>query len=631
VSGGLRTQTLVASGILAAVIGATFALLFLSITDLRRTGELERRSQEVLVAANTLERLIVDLETGVRGFLITGDERFLEPWNQARTAIPSQARTLQRLAQEPAQHRRAQLLAEAVASYIVDYSVPLLDAARRNLPSARSAAITAEGKRRVDAIRAEFDRFEATERGLSSMRHEASGQAARRAVLAAAGGIAGSILLVLVFTGYLGRVIVRPVRLMAGAAQRIAGGDLSARTPETGVAEIGLLGRSFNAMASSTEMSQAELARVAQEQAALRRVATLVARGVSPSDVFSAVTEEIARLLPADVAHMGRFETDGTVTGIAGWSREGESIPVGARVVLDGESVTASVVRTGRPSRMDSYADASGTIARALREMRIRSSVGSPVTVDGRLWGVIVASSKGEPLPPETESRLTGFTELVATAISNAQAGAELAASRARIVAAADDTRRRIERDLHDGTQQRLVSLGLDLRAAELVVPPELPDLRKQVSGVADGLESLLEELREISRGIHPAILSEGGLGSALKSLARRSPIPMELDLRTDARLPEHVEVAAYYVASEALANAAKHASASVAQLALEMRAEGIRLSVRDDGIGGADPAGGTGLVGLKDRVEALGGTVSIESPIGRGTSMVVDLPVEGS
>jgi signal transduction histidine kinase len=197
-------------------------------------------------------------------------------------------------------------------------------------------------------------------------------------------------------------------------------------------------------------------------------------------------------------------------------------------------------------------------------------------------------------------------------------------------VAAGDQARRRIERDLHDGTQQRLVSLVLDLRTAEAAVPPERPELRAQLARVGDGLTGALEELRELSRGIHPAILSEGGLRPALKALARRSPVPVELEVDVEARLPEPVEVAAYYVVSEALANAAKHAHASVAEVEARAGDGLLHLSVRDDGVGGAVPGGGSGLVGLADRVEALGGTIKLHSPAGHGTRLQIDLPIQG-
>jgi signal transduction histidine kinase len=233
------------------------------------------------------------------------------------------------------------------------------------------------------------------------------------------------------------------------------------------------------------------------------------------------------------------------------------------------------------------------------------------------------------PLPADTESRLGSFTELVATAIANAESRADLAASRARIVAAADDTRRRIERDLHDGTQQQLVSLMLELRAANATEPPRTDELTAQLARTERGLAAVLEELREISRGIHPAILSEGGLEPALTALARRSAVQVKLDLHVERRLPEHVEVAAYYVVSEALTNAAKHAHASLVNVELDARDASLQLAIRDDGIGGADPGQGSGLVGLRDRVEALGGTLQVTSPAGSGTSLLIEIPLQ--
>jgi signal transduction histidine kinase len=224
---------------------------------------------------------------------------------------------------------------------------------------------------------------------------------------------------------------------------------------------------------------------------------------------------------------------------------------------------------------------------------------------------------------------MANFTELVATAIANADSRAELKASRARVVAAGDEARRRIERDLHDGTQQRLVSVGLELRAAQAMVPPDAPDLTAQLSHVAEDLAAAVTDLQEASRGIHPAVLSRGGLGPALRTLARRSALPVELDLRVDRRLPERIEVAAYYVVSEALTNAAKHAHASVVEVELEADDATVRLSIRDDGVGGADPTRGSGLVGLRDRIEALGGKIQVASPAGSGTSVVVQIPID--
>jgi signal transduction histidine kinase len=455
--------------------------------------------------------------------------------------------------------------------------------------------------------------------------------AAGRAVVGGVAGLAGSLLLVLVFTGYLTHVIVLPVRRAAGMAGRLAGGDLGARLPEPVRARSASSGARSTRWGARLETSGDELTRLLEEQAALRRVATLVARGIHPAEIFSAVAEEIRRLLGADNAGIGRFEPDGTTVVVVGGAGEGPvNAPVGTRVELRDYLAPAVVWRTGRSARVDEdvWSSVSDRAADVLRELGIRSIVASPIIVEGRLWGVVTVLTRREPFPSDTADRMADFTELVATAVGNAESRAELAASRTRIVAAADETRRRIERDLHDGTQQRLVSLGLELRLAQSKVPAELPELETEIGRVADELNQVVEELREIARGIHPAILSEGGLGPALRTLARRAAIAVavELDVAPIARLPEPIEVAAYYVISEALTNVTKHAHASVVRVAVEERDDSLRLSIRDDGVGGVDPAHGSGLIGVRDRVEALGGSIEVSSPPGEGTLILVQL-----
>jgi signal transduction histidine kinase len=304
---------------------------------------------------------------------------------------------------------------------------------------------------------------------------------------------------------------------------------------------------------------------------------------------------------------------------------------VGTRLGIDESLATDRVYHTGRSARFDAWdrASLSPALADAVRRSGVVSTVASPIIVEGRRWGAVTAASKGEPLPLDASERLERFSELVATAIANTDSRAELAASRKRIVAASDEARRRIERDLHDGTQQRLVSLGLAIRAAEANLPADRSDLRSELSRIASGLGSAAAELHEISRGIHPAILAQGGLSTALRTLARRSTIPVKLQVTTGARLPEPIEVAAYYVASEALANTAKHAQASRIDISLKRRDTGLLLEIRDDGVGGADLNGGSGLLGLSDRVEALGGSIRIQSQPGNGTSITVELPLE--
>ncbi|MEN3356291.1 MAG: hypothetical protein V7637_273 [Mycobacteriales bacterium] len=385
------------------------------------------------------------------------------------------------------------------------------------------------------------------------------------------------------------------------------------------------------ATAIANAESRAALARLAEEQAALRQVATLVARGAPPGELFAAVAEEVGRLLGTHLAGMARYESNDTLTVLATWAADGEHPLVPGPWPLDGGDLASMVFKTGRSVRIDDYDDVPGSIAAFVREeLGISCSVGSPIVSEGRLWGVLFVHSKqtDERLPQNTESRLTDFTELVATAIANAESRAELSASRARVVAAADETRRRIEHDLHDGIQQRLVSLRLELRAAQVTVPPELGELQGTLSGLAEELASVFDELREISHGIHPAILSEGGLEPALGALRRRSAVPVKLDLHAERRLPEPVEVAAYYVVSEALTNAAKHAHASVVKVELHADDAILRLAIRDDGIGGADPKG-SGLLGLRDRIHALGGTLQVASPTGEGTTLLIEVPLD--
>jgi signal transduction histidine kinase len=378
------------------------------------------------------------------------------------------------------------------------------------------------------------------------------------------------------------------------------------------------------ATAISNTQAHEALARLAEEQAALRRAATLVAQGLRPAEIFSAVSDEVERLLGSGSAVV-KFEDDGPAIVFVGISG-GFDIPVGTRWQIEDGMTVADVYRTGQASRIDGrdWSADPGPVAAAARRLGVSSTVASPIVVEGRLWGAMTAFSVGELLPPDAEQRLEKFTGLVATAIANADSKAELAASRRRIVAASDEARRRIERDLHDGTQQRLLAISLAIQTVEAAAPAD-----KTLSQIATELKDAIAELQALSRGIHPGILSRGGLGAALRALTRRSPTPVDVHIATESRYPEQVEVAAYFVVSEAMANAAKHARASNIEISLAEGDGVLVLSVQDDGIGGADPTKGSGLVGLTDRVEALGGTIRVDSPDGRGTRVIAELPLE--
>jgi PAS domain S-box-containing protein len=382
--------------------------------------------------------------------------------------------------------------------------------------------------------------------------------------------------------------------------------------------------------------AEAALRRLAAEQAALRRVATAVAAETEPRRLFGLVIEEVGRLMEAQSSNMVRYERSGDeasgagtcgglATVVGGWNVEGvRSVPVGASVRVDGDTAAARVWRTHRPARVDTYDGQTGELAETLRSLGFRSAIAAPVVLAGRLWGaVIVSSVDPEPFPEGAEQRIGDFAELVAQALANAEARAQLAASRARIVQAGDAERRRLERNLHDGAQQRLVSLSLTLRLAARRHGDD-PELLR----AGDELAQALEELRELARGIHPAVLTEYGLEAAVQALAARAPVPVELDVELGERLPPPVEAAAYYVVAESLTNVAKYAQAGVARVHVFRSDSRAVVEVRDDGVGGAQETG-SGLRGLADRVEALGGALRLDSPAGEGTTVLAEIPVQ--
>jgi len=382
------------------------------------------------------------------------------------------------------------------------------------------------------------------------------------------------------------------------------------------------------AIALANLESREALRALADEQAALRRVATAVARGEWP-DTSATIVREVALLLGAQGAVMLRYEPDETITVLATWGSPDMTAYVDQRLPFQGDNTAAEVWRTHRPARQEDFDYAVGGLAELSRREGITCAVASPVIVENQLWGAIVVVTSGpERLPADTEARIGQFTELLATAIGNLKSRSDLLASRTRIVQTADQTRRRFERDLHDGIQQRLVSIALDLHAVEQSLPAGSELSRARLAGVAEQLSDTLEHLRELSRGLHPAILSEGGLAPAVRALARRSPVPAQLQMDALPRMADPVEVAAYSVVSEALANAGKHAGAARVDIALRCRDGHLEVTVTDDGHGGADPARGSGLTGLVDRAEVLGGSVSVHSPNGHGTRLVAILPL---
>ena len=382
-------------------------------------------------------------------------------------------------------------------------------------------------------------------------------------------------------------------------------------------------------MSPDRTAADAHLAEVEAEQAALRRIAALLARSVPAEEVFDAVVDEVRSLMGVEAAGLGRYEADNTATVLA-VSAEADAwvLLPGDKLSTEGRNITALVLRTGRPARVDDLKATGGEDVRRFREAGVRSVVGAPVQLRERVWGLLGVYSMHRRLPPETEARLADFAALVASALANVQAWSELEASRMRIISAADEARRRVERDLHDGAQQRILTVALKAQMLAESQAAQTAGLDAELLSLGVELDGVLEELRTLASGLHPAALSHGGLAPALRTLARRSLVPVVLDVRLPGGVAESVEVAAYYVVAETLTNTTKHAEASRIDVTVELRDGRLWVCVRDDGVGGADPARGSGLEGLKDRIEAVGGTMTLDSPSGGGTTLVAQLPL---
>jgi signal transduction histidine kinase len=457
---GLAFRAVAASVVFALIIGAVFAVLLIVVQHLRDSGRQAVDARHELAAADRLQKAIIDVETGQRGFIITGKERFLEPWRTGREAFPREAESLIELADTPAEEARAQRIAEAGKSYIRDYSIPLVQAARRGDPSVRSVATTQQGKDRVDGLRSRFARLISADREMLTRRQEAADNDAERAITIATIGLAGSIVLMLLGSAYGVRALVHPIRRTSSMAGRLAEGEFGVRLPESGPGEIGALERSFNTMADSLEASRSELI-----------------------------------------------------------------------------------------------------------------------------------------------------------------------SSRARVVAAADESRRRIERDLHDGAQQRLVHAVIALKLARRAMGEDGGEPAKLVDEALDHAQRANAELRELAHGILPAVLRRGGLRGGVEALASRVPLHVSVNV-TPERLPESVEATAYFITAEALTNVVKHAQARRAEVEAFLDGDVLHLEVRDDGAGGAKVEGSSGLLGLQDRASAVGGELDVESPPGSGTVVTAKLPV---
>jgi PAS domain S-box-containing protein len=417
-------------------------------------------------------------------------------------------------------------------------------------------------------------------------------------------------------------------RLIAWSNRLVpAAGSKASYLVTTGIDLTNSAAQAEGAFTGDVEAKLAEVGRLAQEQRALRRVATLVASEATPENVFTAVSDETARVLEVTASAVFRFEGDDTATVVGRHDRDGTGIfRVGDRIFADDKTAIGRARDARLPARINDYFAIDTGVAEMMREAGYRSTVAAPIFVGGVPWGAL-AIAAAETLPGDSEARLMGFCELVSLAVASAQAREDLQSSRARIVKAGDDQRRKLERNLHDGAQQRLVSLALTLRLARAKLDHEPDAIGPLLKGAAEELDKALGELRELARGLHPAALTEQGLSSALRALGERLPVSVTVD-ELHERLPEHLEATAYYIGSEALTNVAKHARASSARVTFAREGSVLRFEIVDDGRGGADPRDGTGILGLRDRAEAVGGTLFVISPPGRGTTVTATLPL---
>jgi signal transduction histidine kinase len=369
------------------------------------------------------------------------------------------------------------------------------------------------------------------------------------------------------------------------------------------------------------------LQQLVRQHAALQRVAILVARQPPTAEVFAVVTREAGMLLGARMTALLRVESLQTAVIVAGWSRDATPVPVGSRGVLDGHGLLGRILRTGQAVRLEDFDEVGGAVAAEMRSLGVPSAVAGPIVLGGRIWGALSAAwPEGVRMPAGAEDRVAAFAEFVSYAIDNAETRDELLASRARLVKAADEQRRRVVRDLHDGAQQRLIHAVTTLQLADSRddAPPELARL---VGEALEDTRAAIDELRELAHGIHPAVLTHRGLAAAVEALADRAPVPVDVEI-PEERYPAFAESAAYFVAAEALTNVAKYARASTARVTATRTADALVISVEDDGVGGAKPSPGSGLSGLQDRVAALDGTLLVDSPPREGTRIRAKIPL---
>ncbi|GAA2582507.1 hypothetical protein GCM10010399_10380 [Dactylosporangium fulvum] len=642
---GLAWQVVALCLVAGLLLGVALHTAVTAFDDRGRQARAAHTSHQAVVTAALVRTGVLAMEHGEHRYVVTGDPAHLRSWARARAMVESRIAQLPRLtADRPAQATLAAGLDQQIRQYLDTHPASAIKALRPGPTAAPDLGRLTSDQHQLDAIRHTAERFVGNERRHAAAQETRAERAFTRAGTATGLGIITCLFVVPVLITYTTRVIVRPVRTAAAMADKLAAGTQTGRMPTDGPHEIGLLQRSFNTMALSLQRHHDDLNRVVVEQTALRRIASLMACTEAPDAVFDTITGQAGRLFEADTALLVRYDSDGAGTILAAWAGDHPSDRTGKRPLV-GE-------RTPLPLR-----DTTGRM-RALRQSFCRHvgwerpdmpvaadgvagstrGVGAPIMVRGQVWGALaLLGEAGGRLRRDDTERTADFTDLAGLVVDTVEARIRLAAVSARLIDAGDETRRKLERDLHDRIQHHLIAVILRLRMLEADMTGRDateggtatgPVIADQVATIDGDLANVVEEVQTIAHGVYPAILTQRGLEAALDAMARRSPIPIERHIDLSPALPPVLQTSVYDIVAESLANTTKHAHASHLRIIAHQDGQKVWLRIEDDGAGGADSGRGTGIRSLTDRVQALGGTVQLHSPRGEGTRLIITLPL---
>ncbi|MET7398555.1 GAF domain-containing protein [Dactylosporangium sp. NPDC005572] len=622
------------TAVFVMAICAALGTMFISFDQRRRAERAAEAEDRARSAVTALALLVTDAEAARCGLAVTGDQLFRTRLTGNLDVIPQRERELERsVAHDPVEVTLVRQISRYLSEYLRNYLSPALAASRSGGPATVPNAIMLAARRHADMVGSLLDRL--MERvARSSVRDRAMAETHSNA-----GILAGVVLplfsvVALVLMRRRVTVVAGSVRRLETAAGRVADGELDVRVPEDGPVETDRFQRVFNDMVATLARRRHTLNETVMglteqvaERSALCSAATLAAGGQPPEEVFDAVTEQAGTLFRADLADLLHFERDGTASIAATWSHEQWDLPTDEQVRLEPEGMAAQMLRSGRAVRLTHPGAPAPAWQRPAR-FGLQVAIDMPVFVAGRAWGVLrLMSRRREALPEDVMSRAAPFTDLVAAAVADHQARTDIAEACARIMFAADETRRTIERKLHNGPQQRLTASLWALQTLDAQIPADLTELHTQISVVTARMSAALDDLASIARDVHPAILSQRGLPSAVRSLARRSKVPVETSLDLPARPDERVETGTYHMLAEALALADEHPHTNLVNVEASVRSGRLQLHIEINGMRTRDATSGPGLVGIRDRVEALGGVTTVESSPEHDIRLLIDVP----